>query len=66
MDSSDHVREVVHAHIQARSFSEHAVVEVSFVLLCVIRCISDRLPVLLLCVASPHPVNWHFACKEVV
>merc|ERR1712151_208335 len=66
MDRSHHVCEVTHAHVQDRSFSEHAVIELGLVSLGVIRCIANRLSILLLCVASPHTVNGYLACKEVV
>ena len=32
----------------------------------VIRGVANRLPILLLCVASPHTVDGYLACKEIV
>ena len=32
----------------------------------VIRCVANRLPILLLSVASPHTVDGYLACKEIV
>ena len=57
MDASDHVGEVVHAHINATGFSEEAVVELMLEGLSVVGSISDGLSVLLLSVASPHSVD---------
>lgn len=55
---SDHAAKVLHAHVQACSLPKHAVVKLGLIPLGVVGCVTDRLPVLLLCVATPHRIDW--------
>ena len=65
VDCSYHICEVVHANVHTRCVFEQTVVEFLFIGLCVLRRITDRLPVLLLSIAPPHSVNGLLACQEV-
>jgi hypothetical protein len=66
MNRADHVSELTHADIHARSISKQAVVEFGLVRLRVVGGITDWLSILVLCVATPHSINWLFAGQEVV
>ena len=66
VNCSDHIAEVVHAEIKARSFSPEALIELFLVFLSIIRGISDALSIFFLSVASPHAVEGLLASQEVI
>jgi hypothetical protein len=63
---SHHPAEVLHAHVQAGRLPKHAVVKLCLITLGVVRCVTDRLAVLLFGVAAPHSIDGLLTCQEVV
>ena len=63
---SDHIVEMLHAHVSSWCVSKQAVIEVFLIWLWHFWCISNASSVFVLCVSSPHGINWLFAGKESV